>query len=79
LPSSGSAPLGVSFAVTGPFSSYRIDYGDGELGMFQVYDAGALCATQGNCSIAHTYSSAGTYTATVTGGSLTASATVTVN
>lgn len=74
--SSGAAPLSVIFTVSGPISSYAIDFGDGTKGAGTASDTN--CAKQVACTIQHTYSTAGTYTASLTSGG-TGSVTITVN
>ncbi len=59
-PTSGPAPLSVTFSAagsTGPIVSFTIDFGDG---------SPAYTGTDLTVSVSHTYNEAGTYTATLT-------------
>src|SRR3989344_4522360 len=76
-PSSGKAPLKVSFLATlRDAGNYRIDFGDGNSSALNV------CALSYpmKCSLEHTYQNAGTYTARLTkGGSQEYTVSVTVS
>jgi PKD repeat protein len=73
-PSSGSAPLQVSFEYpitpAQENNSYSVDFGDGQSSVAQW-----ACAVDGpgGCfeNVSHTYTSGGTYTATLTSGGVT--------
>ncbi|MDO8514214.1 MAG: peptidoglycan-binding protein, partial [bacterium] len=68
-PTSGAAPLAVTFRtnITNNLDSYSINFGDGSTGTFQV----GACTVEGygsNCGryiAPHTYTSVGTYTASL--------------
>ncbi len=69
-PTSGSAPLRVSFLYDAPYAvstHYFINFGDGLSGNFSY---GYACNGPSDCNmgwnIQHTYASAGVYTATIT-------------
>ncbi len=62
-PTSGAAPLAVTFTATGNFSSYRVDFGDGQSSFGDIQDAD--CSVAGRCTMSHTYTTNGTYTATL--------------
>jgi len=88
-PTSGTAPLTVTFASSaasdqnGPLiSSYAVDYGDDSGSLFVVNFGEGVPSFSGNSS--HTYTAAGTYTATLTVNYInaisgSAMATITVN
>ncbi|HEV3245441.1 MAG TPA: PKD domain-containing protein [Candidatus Paceibacterota bacterium] len=67
-PTSGQAPLAVSFsapigeALANPPTTYAINFGDGQSGSMQIVQG----ASSASLSAGYTYSSAGTYTATLT-------------
>jgi hypothetical protein len=81
-PTSGAAPLGVTFRATGlPLPmTYTINFGDGTSGaLSQGSCFGSRSGVQCSGSTAHTYSNAGTYYATLlnAGGSTLGAATIT--
>jgi PKD repeat protein len=67
-PTSGAAPLTVTFAITG-LRNYSVDFGDGQQGNFY--------ACSGTCT-AHTYVHPGTYTAALIPSTPFGSVTITV-
>lgn len=68
-PTSGAAPLTLRFFGSNLDGSltYRIDYGDGTNGNNDTKNGGPLTPISGVIQIAHTYTSAGTYTAKLIG------------
>jgi peptidoglycan hydrolase-like protein with peptidoglycan-binding domain len=69
-PASGTAPLTVQFTSSEPQGSSigtTVNFGDGTSGTLGVIPVCSSCNAMG--SVSHTYLSAGTYTATLTGGS----------
>jgi len=63
-PTSGTAPLHVIFLVSVDWSSaYTLDFGDGASGALQNNCPGGLIGACGQPTSAHTYTTAGTYTA----------------
>jgi serralysin len=71
-PSSGVAPLAVTFTVDfgqGVNTNiYTVDFGDGSTGTLQAYPLGIACTVAGPCNqlgykTTHTYGAAGAYTA----------------
>lgn len=72
-PTSGSAPLAVHFSGTMPGTSYQLDFGDGSQPVMAQESSQCVLGAS-NCSVNsisinsdHTYTTAGTYTARVTG------------
>lgn len=80
-PTSGTAPLTVTFSGVTDGGSYTMSYGDNSTGSALVCDSnsGQASCDARNVSFAHTYSAPGTYIATFTNGGKTATATVTVS
>jgi peptidoglycan hydrolase-like protein with peptidoglycan-binding domain len=69
-PTSGAAPLTVQFTSSAPQGTSigkTVDFGDGTTGTLGVVPVCSSCNAMG--IVSHTYASAGTYTATLTGGS----------
>jgi len=85
-PQSGQVPLSVSFTITGIQSQggYLVSFGDGSTGGVNVLTPGS-CVAGGSCTntifgVTHTYATAGTYTATLSGNNTSYGSTVvTVN
>ena len=74
-PTSGTAPLSVQFTSTAPQGSdigNTVNFGDGANGKLGFVPVCSNCNALG--TISHTYVSAGTYTATLTGGTCVCSA-----
>lgn len=68
-PQSGAAPLTVQFSSTAPQGGSigsAVNFGDGTSGTLGFVPVCSSCNTRG--VVSHTYTSAGTYTATLTGG-----------
>jgi peptidoglycan hydrolase-like protein with peptidoglycan-binding domain len=68
-PQSGSAPLTVQFTSTAPQGGTvgtTVNFGDGTSGTLGVVPVCSSCSLEG--VVSHTYTSAGTYNATLTGG-----------
>lgn len=74
-PTSGTAPLDVSFSISGITSSnYTIDFGDGSTGKIQVVGQALCTSSSTTCNpniygASHRYASIGTYTAKLYGAS----------
>jgi subtilase family serine protease len=84
-PTSGVAPLGVTFQTglaQGDPNTYTVNFGDGmSSGPMSIRPSGITCVVSGPCttgiaSTSHTYTSSGSYTATLLNSALTGVATV---
>ncbi len=86
IPASGTAPLTVTFKGSMPGTSYTLNYGDGSAPVVYAVAIDCLPGTY-DCAAGfvsqvyqtHTYKTAGTYTATLSGNGKIKTVTVTVN
>jgi peptidoglycan hydrolase-like protein with peptidoglycan-binding domain len=62
-PSSGPAPLSVTFSGSAPGTGYQLDYGDGSSPALKQQACGPGPCTSVAASATHSYTAAGTYTA----------------
>jgi PKD repeat protein len=81
-PTSGTAPLAVSFNASGlsANANYTVNFGDGTSGQVQLNSSSCFylgCGSYGG-SVSHTYSTSGTYTAVLISSNGTAVGTVTI-
>ena len=60
-PTSGIAPLNVTFNLHGSFYTFSVDFGDGKIQHGAINDAD--CSVIGRCQMSHTYTVPGTYVA----------------
>jgi hypothetical protein len=86
-PASGAPPLAVTFTTLvaqGDTNTYTVNFGDGATsGAMTIGPSGIACVTTGPCfsakaSTSHSYTSGGTYTATLLNSALTGVATATI-